>query len=214
MSASAQTVEVAKGVQVTKKTYDAPVNEKPFFGFADKSPAQREADEKFVAAVLQATGSRQKAFDETTLRGWRAITGGNAAEAARRFNQAYLIAPEQSELYHGLAVVTLMRFNDPVFADELFRIALRQPNPLKTLKADYGRFMLISKRPKDALPLLEQAVLDTPDFGDAWSNLAHARLQNGDRDAACRAADEALKQRLSANAGSDLAALKSQASCK
>ena len=48
--------------------------------------------------------------------------------------------------------------------------------------------------------MLEQAVKDTPDFGDAWINLAHARLQNGDRDAACAAADEALKQRPSSNA--------------
>ena len=100
-----------------------------------------------------------------------------------RFNQAFLVAPEQSVVYHGLAAVAQIRFNDLAFAEELFRIAGKQPNPLKMLNADYGRVLLVAKRPKEAQPVLEQAVKDTPDFGDAWINLAWARQQNGD---ACR----------------------------
>src|SRR3978361_1388118 len=76
--AAAETVEVAPGVQVTKRTYSAPANEQPFYGFIVKDAAQRAADERFVTAVIQATGSREKAFDETTNRGWRAIAAGNA----------------------------------------------------------------------------------------------------------------------------------------
>jgi Tfp pilus assembly protein PilF len=213
-SASAETVEVAPGVQVSKRTYSAPVNEQPFYGFIVKDAAQRAADESFVTAVIQATGSREKAFDETTNRGWRAIAAGNAAVAAQRFNQAFLLAPEQSRVYHGLAAVAQIRFQDVDFAEELFRIARKQPNPLKTLNADYGRVLLIAKRPRDAQPVLEQAVKDTPDFGDAWTNLAWARLQNGDPTAACVAADEAMKQRPSGNARTDLNALRSSAQCK
>jgi len=106
------------------------------------------------------------------------------------------------------------RETDADFADELFRIARRQPNPLKSLNADYGRGLLIAKRPREAQPVLEQAVKDTPDFGDAWTNLAWARLQNGDAAAACAAADEAVKQRPSDNAKADLSALRSSAQCK
>ena len=73
---------------------------------------------------------------------------------------------------------------------------------------------LAAKRPKDAQPVLEQAVKDTPDFGDAWTNLAQAHLQNGDRDAACAAADVAMKQRPSSNASVDLNRLRSAAQCK
>ena len=179
-----------------------------------KSDAQREADEKFVKVLLEATGSREKALDETTKRGWRALGAGKYPEAAVRFNQAYLVAPEQSRVYHGLAAIAQIRFNDVEFAEELFRIAAKQPNPLKILNADYGRLLLVAKRPKDALPVLEQAVKDTPDFGDAWTNLAHARLQNGDRDAACAAADVAMKQRPSSNASVDLNRLRNDAQCK
>lgn len=212
--ASAETVQIAPGVQVTKRTYAAPNNDQPFFGFADKTDAQREEDDKFVKALVQAAGTREKALDEVVKRGWRALGSGKYPEAALRFNQAYLVAPEQSVVYHGLAAIAQMRFKDLDFAEELYRIAQKQPNPLKMLNVDYGRVLLVAKRPKEAQPVLEQAVKDTPDFGDAWINLAHARLQNGDRDAACAAADVAMKQRPSSNASVDLNKLRNDAQCK
>jgi Tfp pilus assembly protein PilF len=210
----AETVEVAPGVKVTKKVYSAPVNEQPFYGLAEKSVAMHEADERFLTSVVQLTGSREKAFQATTLRGWRALGSGNASEAARRFNEAFLLMPEESEVYHGLAAVAQTRFNDTDFAAELFEVARKQLHPLKTLNADYGRLLLIAKRPREAQPVLELAIKDTPDFGDAWTNLAWARLQNGDPAAACAAADEAAKQHPSANASADLTALRRSAQCK
>ena len=39
--ASAETVEVVPGVQVTKRSYTAPVNEQPFFGFTTKTAEQK-----------------------------------------------------------------------------------------------------------------------------------------------------------------------------
>jgi Tfp pilus assembly protein PilF len=211
---AAEIVEVAPGVKVTKKTYPVPVNEQPFFGFVVKNAAQQAVDQKFLETIIQAIGTREKAFEEASNRGWRAIGAGNIVEASRRFNQAFLLAPEESRVYHGFAAVAQIRFNDLDFADELFRVALKQPNPMKTLNADYGRFLLIAKRPREAQPMLEQAVKDTPDFGDAWTNLAWARLQNGDPAAACAAADEAAKQRPSSNANADLVGLRSLAQCK
>jgi predicted Zn-dependent protease len=138
---------------------------------------------------------------------------GNLPEAAKRFNQAFLLAPERSEVYHGLAAVVQTRFNDDEFAEELFKIARKQPDPLKNVNADYGRLLMIAKRPRDAQSVLEQAVIDNPDFGDAWSNLAFARLQNGERVAACAAANEAAKHVTSTHASYDLALFKTQAQC-
>ena len=96
LPAAAETVEVAPGVQVTKRTYAAPVNEQPFFGFAAKTAEEKAEDEKFVSAMIGATGSREKAFEETTKRAWIAIQAGKVREAAVRFNQAFLVSPEQS----------------------------------------------------------------------------------------------------------------------
>jgi Tfp pilus assembly protein PilF len=211
--ALAELAEVAPGVKVTKKVYSGPVNEQPFYGFVEKSAAMREADERFLATIVQLTGSRERAFQATTQRGWRALGSGNVSEAARRFNEAFLLLPDESEVYHGLAAVVQTRFNDAEFAEELFKIAQKQPHPLKNLNADYGRLLMIAKRPRDAQPVLEQAVIDNPDFGDAWSNLAFARLQNGDHAAACAAAEGAAKRSTSINASSDLVLLKKQAQC-
>ena len=83
------------------------------------------------------------------------------------------------------------------------------------LNADYGRVLLVAKRPKEAQPVLEQAVKDTPDFGDAWINLAHARLQNGDQRRRLRGrgrGDEAAQP--SSNASVDLNKLRNDAQCK
>lgn len=212
--AMADLVDVAPGIKVTKRTYTVPVNEQPFYGFADKTPEQRAADESFVTALIAAAGGRQQAYEATTARGWKAVTNGRLGEAALRFNQAFLLAPDASGVYQGFATVAQMRFKDTAFADELFKIARKQPNPLKSLNADYGRFLLIAKRPDDALPVLEQAVIDSPELGDAWSNLAFARLQTGNRVTACEAAAEAAKRKPTAAVNTDLAILRSKAECK
>jgi Tfp pilus assembly protein PilF len=214
LSAVAETVEVAPGVQLTKRTYKAPINEQPFFGFAAKNSEQQAADANFVNAIIQAAGTREKAYEETTKRGWRAINANRMGEAAQRFNQAFLISPEQSGVYQGFAAVTLARFKDLDATEELFKVALKQPHPMKALNADYGRFLLVAKRPKDAQSVLEQAVKDAPDFADAWTNLAWARFQNGDQAAACAAAEEAAKQRPSATSAGDLTAVRDRAQCK
>jgi len=212
--AAAETVEVVPGVQVTKRSYTAPVNEQPFFGLIAKTAEQKAEDEKFVTAILNASGSREKAFEEITTRAWIAIQGGKVREAAVRFNQAFLISPDQSSIFHGFAVIAQARFNDFEAADELFKIALKQPNPVKALKADYGRLLLIAKRPRDAQEVLDQAVKETPDFSDAWTNLAWARFQNGDPTAACAAAEEAAKKRPSNNSIGDLTAVLKVAQCR
>jgi predicted Zn-dependent protease len=212
-TAAAETVEVAPGVKVTKKSFSAPPSEQPFFGFVDKTPALREVDATFVASLVKVFGTREKAFADASNRGWRAIDAGNSPEAAKRFNQAFLLAPERSEIYHGFAIVVADRFRDPAFADELFQIARKQPAPLPTVNADYGRFLLNEKRPRDAEPVLEQAVKDTPRFGNAWSNLGVARLQNGNPSGACLAADQADKFQNAANVNMDVAWIKRKAQC-
>ena len=212
-SAFAETVEAAPGLHVTKKAYPVPTNEQPFYGFAPKTPFLATVDEKFIADVVQNFGSRQRAFDEALKRGWSAFLSGDLVTASRRFNQAYLLAPERSGVYHGFAALVHTRFNDMDYADELYRIALKQPEPSQFLRADYGRFLLMVKRPADARPMLEQAVVDAPKFESAWSNLAWARLQTGDQSGACAAVVEAEKLATSENVKSDIALLKGAAKC-
>lgn len=209
----AETVETAPGVTVTKKTFPAPINEQPFFGFADKTPEQRKADSGFLADADK-LGSREKVFDVAIERGFAHIDRGDFQEAAQRFNQAWLLAPERSAVYQGFAVISAARFGDLEYAEELFRIALHQPKPRRTLKADYGRLLLKAKRPVEAKAILEQGVREAPEFADAWASLGLARLQTGDATGACAAASEADKLKRSHDVMVDLALLKRQAACQ
>jgi Tfp pilus assembly protein PilF len=211
--AAAETVQVAPGVYVTKKNYPVPESEQPFYGFVTKTPAQVAADEKFMSEILRLSTSRQGALEDALKRGWRALSSGDSITAGRRFNQAYLLGPDQSGVYHAFAALVQMRFNDAEYADELFRVALKQPNRSETLRADYGRFLLIVKRPAAARPVLEQAVVDAPKYGNAWSNLAFARLQTGDLTGACAAAAETEKLFNLDNVKSDIALLRQEAKC-
>jgi tetratricopeptide (TPR) repeat protein len=212
-AAMAETVEVAPGVTVTKKIYGGADSEAPFYGFADKSPLIRQADDIFVSMALQIYGSRAKAFEDLAKRGWEALGADDFKQASTRFNQASLFAPGQSQIFHGFAAIAYTYFNDPVFADELFKVALKQPGARASLNADYGHMLLAANRSGDAEPVLEQAVKDTPEAGDAWTDLGLARLRNHNPGGACLAADQADKLQHAAHAHTSIRWIWREAKC-
>jgi hypothetical protein len=209
----AETVEVAPGVEVTRKVFAAPASEAPFFGLAEKEPTLRQTDDVFISIALQVYGSRANVYDALAKRGWQAIAAGDMAEAGTRLNQAWLFAPGQSPIFHGFAIIALRRFHDQEFAEELFRIARKQPGALATLNADYGRMLLAANRPGEAEPILALAVKDTPTAGTAWADLGLARLQNGDSAGACLAADRAEIFQDTSGANTDIKRIWREAKC-
>ncbi|WP_230533505.1 tetratricopeptide repeat protein [Microvirga roseola] len=211
--AQAQKVGVAPGVSVTRKTYRVPINEAPFFNFAEKNEAQNAADQKLVADVLQRIPDRAKATEAAILAGMRTfLQEGDIATATKRLNQATLLDPQRSGIYHGFAMVVAARFNDFDYADELFRVAALTASPAPSLRADHGRMLLIAGRPAEAKPLLEQAVRDTPDWAVPRMNLVWATLQTGSREEACRLAAQVKGQELE-SVKPDLALFKQKAGC-
>lgn len=212
-AARAEMVEVAPGVTVTKKTFSAHMDEQPFYGFTEKTPEQQKTDADFLTAADEA-GSREAVSGAAIERGWSHIDRGSLSEAAKRFNQAWLLAPERSAIYQGFAVITAARFGDLEYAEELFKVALQQPKQRQTLKADYGRLLLKAKRPAEAKSILEEGVRDAPEFADGWVSLGLARLQTGDAAGACAAAGEANKLKLSHGTMIDLLMLKREGACK
>ena len=199
---------------VTRKTYSVPSNEAPFFNFSEKTPALNEVNQNFVAEALKRVPNRAEAARTAIGAGWQAlIAQRDSATAAKRFNQAFLLDPKESGVYHGFAAVAESRFRDFEFADELFRIAARMNSPARTLSADHGRMLLIAGRPREAKPLLERGVRENPDWAVPQSNLAFALLQTGDAAEACRVAAKASGRDLAA-VERDLALLKQQANCR
>lgn len=211
---AAEQIEISDGIFVTKKSYRAPANEQPFYGFIEKSPRQLEADKKLMEWISKKGFSKSYAFNRAMLNGWQAVGSGKLALAARRFNQAYLLDPSQSAIFHAFAVVAHLRFRDSVYAEELFRTGAQMDNRLPGHMADYGRFMLVSGKPREALLILEEAVRDTPANPTAWSNLAFARLESGQRNSACDAARKSAQLKPPANVAGDLKKLTRKAKCR
>ena len=212
--ALAETVEVAPGIEVTRKTFAAPASEAPFFGLTEKEPTLRQTDDIFISIAIEVYGSRANVYEALARRGWDAIAAGDLAEAGTRFNQAWLFAPGKSQIFHGFAMIALQRFHDSEFAEELFKIARKAPGALATLNADYGHMLLATNRPGDAEPVLEQAVKDTPTSGNAWADLGTARVQNGNPAGACLAADRAEMFQDSVKGNADIKRIWREARCK
>jgi len=81
---------------VSRKAFQAPVNEQPFCGLREKTPQQRAADAALVATVDAGPG-RAAAVQRLLDLGLQALAAGDFGQAARRYNQAYLLQPDAAK---------------------------------------------------------------------------------------------------------------------
>ena len=78
----------------------------PKYGLQPKNEAQKAADAKLLATVdEQYKGNRKKAAEEVSTRGWQFLRQGNAADAMKRFNQAWLIDSSNGSALWGMAAI-------------------------------------------------------------------------------------------------------------
>jgi len=163
-----------------------PLNEQPMFGGQPKTPAEQAADQKFFDSVAKLGYSRPQGSDKSVQLGWQYFfSKHDIATAMKRFNQAWLLDPDNGDAFHGFAVLVMARDNDAAQADALFQQGLAKPRQLPGIYLDYGRFLLTVKRPADAIAPLRHAVA-VPDMGpDAEALLTLALYESGDVAAAC-----------------------------
>lgn len=212
-SAIAECVQVGPEICLPLNKYKVPINELPLYGLVKKNDAEKAADEKFIEAVLK-DQTKEQVVNQLLQRGWEALDKKDYVIAARRFNQAFLLDKTDARIYHSFAILVDLRWQDREYAEGLFKLAKRAKNAYPTLNADYGRLLMIMKRPKEALPLLEQGVKDAPKLPDAWSNLALARLFTGNTKGACDAREILLELNPPSNLQHDAAIVKNGAGCK
>lgn len=78
----------------------------PKYGSLPKTEAQKLCDEKFIASIDEYyKGNRKKAAEEISARGWQFLRQGNAANAIRRFNQAWLLDSSDGSALWGMAAI-------------------------------------------------------------------------------------------------------------
>ena len=167
---------------------DYPVNEQPMYGNVVKNQAMLDADQQFVAAVLSKGYTRAQGSDISVKRGWDYLRQKDYATAMMRFNQAWLLDPDNGDAFHGFAVTVMDRDNDVAGADALFKTGEAKPRQSPGIWLDYGRFLLLQKRFPEGIVQLRKA-LTFPDMGpDAEALLTGALYTSGDVENACREA--------------------------
>nr|MDJ0624340.1 tetratricopeptide repeat protein [Desulfocapsaceae bacterium] len=113
------------------------INELPLYGGVEKTESQKKADKKFVNAVIKSMGSGEKAARHFVKRGWEALSKGDSKTAIKRFNQAWLVFPENGKIYWGLALTQAQQgeFN---LAIDLYEEADQLLSDNARFLADYG----------------------------------------------------------------------------
>src|SRR5882724_2165625 len=150
----------------------ASLNEQPMFGNQPKTPEMLAADAQFIAATEKYGYTHAQGSDKSVELGWRYFSKHDIPTAMKRFNQAWLLDPDNGDAFHGFAVLVMARDQDAAQADSLFQQGLAKPRQSPGIYLDYGRFLLTVKRPADAITPLRHAIA-IPNMGpDAQALLA------------------------------------------
>lgn len=163
-----------------------PLNEQPMFGGQPKTPEMLAADQEYLANVAKLGYSRAQGSDKSVQLGWQYFfTKHDIVTAMKRFNQAWLLDPDNGDAFHGFAVLVMARDHDAAQADTLFQQGLAKLRQSPGIYVDYGRFLLIVKRPADAIAPLRHAVTVSNMGPDAQALLTLALYESGDVASAC-----------------------------
>jgi Tfp pilus assembly protein PilF len=163
-----------------------PLNEQPMFGGQPKTAEMLAADQQFIANTEKFGYTRAQGSDKSVQLGWQYFfQKHDVATAMKRFNQAWVLDSDNGDSFHGFAILVMSRDHDTAQADALFQQGIAKPRQSPGIYLDYGRFLLVAKRPADAVPQLRKA-LTFPTMGpDAEALLTLALSQAGDKEAAC-----------------------------
>lgn len=77
----------------------------PEYGHAVKTPGQIAADKELIATELRENGTPRKASDALIKVGFSYLYKGDLKTAMYRFNQAYLLDPNNENIYWGFGAV-------------------------------------------------------------------------------------------------------------
>ena len=84
-----------------------PLNLIPMYGYPDieKPEALKKLDEDFIRSVVGTEGSREEVSKSFSGEAWRLLRNGDAANAMRRFNQSWLLNPNNYQPYWGFGAL-------------------------------------------------------------------------------------------------------------
>ena len=91
------------------RDFDYPINELPMFGKQKKTADQKRADEEYIKYMTRHYRSRAAGADATAKLGWNTYYSGDCSTAIKRFNQAWLLDPDNQLALWGFASICVSR---------------------------------------------------------------------------------------------------------
>jgi Tfp pilus assembly protein PilF len=170
-----------------------PINQLPMYGERVKTAEMKSADAAFIVSIEKQGLSRQEGAKHAVQSGWSYWAKRDLATAMSRFNQAWLLDPENGNAYHGFALVTSVRGGAPSEVERLFQLAISKPKVDPVAFVDYGRFLWTQKQLEKSLVQLNKALQLSSTAHNARSNISFVHYLKGDFGNACTWAKDAQK---------------------
>jgi Tfp pilus assembly protein PilF len=168
-----------------------PLNEMPMYGGIEKTDNMKECDAAFIKSIEKDGQSRERASLEIAQAGWVYYSKGDLTTAIKRFNQAWLVDPENSDAYHGFALIIAERDKSLTESEKYFRIALAKKNVSANAHVDYGRLLSLQNRFDESMVQLNQALAISPKVRNARTLISVVYYKKGDFTQACEWAKSA-----------------------
>ena len=153
-----------------------PSNQQIMYGNVVKTPAMIASDKAFIDEFAAHGMSRQQGSNEMVERGWTAMNSGDMPTSIKRFNQAWLLDPDNYAVYWGFAVVLFGRDRDLASAERMFNTAIAKKADDPNLLVDYAKFLSTQRRFDEAIRTVDTALAIEPRTRNANAVLAVSYL--------------------------------------
>lgn len=123
---------------------DIPINLQPMYGAPEvlKTDEQKKSDEVFIETVTKNSGTRQKAAVLISYEGFRYLSEGDFDNAMRRFNQSWLLDPENFISYWGFGKIFMKKLMmDKAIPFYERSLSLIESNPIADLAPNKPPFL-------------------------------------------------------------------------
>lgn len=179
---------------------NCPANLIPMYEGVTKNEAMLKADENFLSATNRIAEEKKwtsnQLMERLVAKGWESFHDKqDPITAMKRFNQAWLMYPNNSGVYHGMAIMSLVIKGSNQYphcpyslsrAEILFEKALAKEAPKPGVYADFGKLLFLQKRFEKAIDVLLTAVEMDPNIPPAYMHLGGSYAILEKYDDACK----------------------------
>ena len=191
---------------VSTKFVPTGVNEIPMYGNTTFTDKQKEANDKFLQDMLTSGYTNESGSNEVVKTGFRYLNHGDFSTSIKRFNQGWLLNPDNPEVYSGFGI-WYGKQQEYEKAVEMLSIGIQKDPKHKFILHDIGyTYNMLGIESKNsgssskateyfgkAIEYLLKDIDLYPDYGVAYVTVSASFMQLGKFDEAVAYAEKAAK---------------------